>query len=59
MLEYVIIVIVVLGAVFFTGRYLWREVKEGQCAHCNCALKKDVRKKIIQIDISEKITKQR
>jgi len=57
MLEYVIIAVVVLAAAFFTGRYLWRETKEGQCAHCNCASKNGARKELVQIDIPDKSTK--
>ena len=57
MWEYLIIAVVVLTAAFFTGRYLWRETKEGQCAHCNCASKNGDWKELVQIDIPDKSTK--
>jgi len=41
MLEYSIIFIAVGWAIWFTGRNLWREVRQGQCGNCYCKEKKN------------------
>jgi hypothetical protein len=49
MFEYTVILIVVGAAVWFTGRNLWREVRQGQCSHCYCKDKKGLRATLIQL----------
>jgi len=52
MLEYLVVVVIVVWAIWITGRRLRRQVTRGQCDACQCGAGRQLRRPLTHAEVS-------